>query len=339
MYSRVEKRLGTKAWNISLKMATDEIPVVDFSALSLENKDPFSKISKDIEELADQVYQAFSTIGFVYLKNHGIPQEVIDSVFKTFDRFFELNQDVKEKYTKDKGTSSNGWDALERESTNPERPGDLKESFDVGAVYDENFNWPDKDVPIFQRTITPMYESLMALSKRVLSLMAIGLKMEPNKFAYAFENMGTSSGGTQLRYNYYPMIADIRKVKPGQIRCGEHTDYGGITLLIQDDVGGLEVSNIKYDGRFVPATPMKGTVLVNIGDLMQRWTSDTLKSTVHRVLIPEVEIKRRVPRRSLVFFVDPDPSSLISCLDGSSKYPPITAGEWIKGKLSATYSY
>ena len=77
MYSRVEKRLGTKAWNISLKMATDEIPVVDFIPLSLENKDPFSKISKDIEELADQVYQAFSTIGFVYLKNHGIPQEVV----------------------------------------------------------------------------------------------------------------------------------------------------------------------------------------------------------------------------------------------------------------------
>ena len=69
--------MGTKAWNISFKMATDEIPVVDFSALSLENKDPFSEISKDIEELADQVYQAFSTIGFVYLKNHGIPQEVV----------------------------------------------------------------------------------------------------------------------------------------------------------------------------------------------------------------------------------------------------------------------
>ena len=72
--------MGTKAWNISFKMATDEIPVVDFSALSLENKDPFSEISKDIEELADQVYQAFSTIGFVYLKNHGIPQEVVSEL-------------------------------------------------------------------------------------------------------------------------------------------------------------------------------------------------------------------------------------------------------------------
>lgn len=66
-------------------------------------------------------------------------------------------------------------------------------------------------------------------------------KQKPNSFAFAYEKMGTSLGGGQLRYNYYPMIPDINKVKPGQIRCGEHTDYGGITLLIQDDAGGLEV--------------------------------------------------------------------------------------------------
>ena len=70
------------------------------------------------------------------------------------------------------------------------------------------------------------------------------MEQKPNAFEYAYQNMGTSLGGTQLRYNYYPMIEDISKVKPGQIRCGEHTDYGGITLLIQDDVGGLEVKSI-----------------------------------------------------------------------------------------------
>ena len=68
-------------------------------------------------------------------------------------------------------------------------------------------------------------------------------EQKPDAFAYAYRNKGTSLGGTQLRFNYYPVIKDISKVKPGQIRCGEHTDYGGITLLIQDDVGGLEVKN------------------------------------------------------------------------------------------------
>ncbi|XP_074614204.1 uncharacterized protein LOC141873966 isoform X1 [Acropora palmata] len=261
----------------------------------------------------------------------------IDSVFETYDAFFNLNEEVKENYSKKVGTSPDGWDACERESTNPERPGDLKESFDVGAINDENFRWPDAEVPNFQRNVRTVYQCLKDLSIKVLSCMAIGLQMEPNAFEYAYQNMGTSLGGTQLRYNYYPVIKDITKVKPGQIRCGEHTDYGGITLLIQDDVGGLEVTNVA--GKFISATPMRGTVLVNIADLMQRWTADKLKSVVHRVLIPEIEIKRCVPRRSLVFFVDPDSDALITCMDGSNKYPPIKTGDWIKKKLVATYMY
>ena len=72
-------------------------------------------------------------------------------------------------------------------------------------------------------------------------LIFLFLKQNPDAFAYAYEKRGTLLGGTQLRYNFYPMITDISKVKPGQIRYGEHTDYGGITLLIQDEVGGLEV--------------------------------------------------------------------------------------------------
>ena len=67
------------------------------------------------------------------------------------------------------------------------------------------------------------------------------LIQDPDTFDFAWQKMGTSEGGTQLRYNYYPMISDLSKIKPGQIRCGEHTDYGGITLLFQDDVGGLQV--------------------------------------------------------------------------------------------------
>ncbi|KAJ7394170.1 hypothetical protein OS493_003850 [Desmophyllum pertusum] len=314
------------------------IPVVDFSAMTLKkNKDSLSENDEAIKDLANQMHQAFSTIGFVYLKNHGIPQEVIDSGFEIYDTFFNLSPEIKQNYSKKEGSSPNGWDELERESTNPERPGDLKESFDVGAVDDENFNWPNAEVPNFQSNVTSIYKYLADLGLKVLSVMAIGLQLEPDSFAYAYEKRGTLLGGTQLRSNYYPMIADISKVKPGQIRCGEHTDYGGIALLIQDDAGGLEVSHI--NGHFVPARPMKGTVLVNIGDLMQRWTSDKLKSTVHRVLIPEDEIKRRAPRRSLAFFVDPDVSALITCMDGLNKYPPITSGDWMQYRLKDTYKF
>ncbi|XP_078359493.1 uncharacterized protein LOC144643969 [Oculina patagonica] len=314
------------------------IPVVDFSAMSLEHNNPLSKNADDVKKLADQVYQAFSTIGFVYLKNHGIPQEIIDSTFETFDKFFNLSLDVKQKYSKETGTTKTGWDELERESTNIQRPGDLKESFDVSILDDDDdFEWPNAEVPNFQDTVKTVFKYITDLGSRMLSVMAISLNMEPDTFEYAFEKSGSSVGGASLRYNYYPMIPDISKVKPGQIRCGEHTDYAGITLLIQDDVGGLEVANV--NGQFVPATPMKGTVLVNIADFMQRWTADRFKSTVHRVLIPEAEIKRRVPRRSLVLFYAPDDDTMVTCLDGSNKYPPIRARDWIYQQLHSTYKF
>ncbi|XP_022798489.1 UPF0676 protein C1494.01-like [Stylophora pistillata] len=317
------------------------IPVVDFSAMSLKNNDPPDKNSQAIKTLADQLYQAFSTIGFVYLKNHGIPQEELDAVFKTFDKFFSLSPEVKAKYAKKKITSQhvssqNGWDAIEVERTSLNRPGDLKESLDLESFDDGTFNWPSAEVPQFKSTVSSFYKSMSDLALRILTVMAIGLQLEPNTFTKFFNKVGTTEGAVQMRFNAYPKISDLSKVKPGQIRCGEHTDYGAISVLFQDDIGGLEVQNV--NGQFIPATPMKGTVVVNIADLMQRWTADKLKSTVHRVLIPEAEHKHSVPRRSLVLFVDPDHDTLIECVDGSNKYPPITSGEWKRRRLLETYT-
>ena len=93
------------------------------------------------------------------------------------------------------------------------------------------------------------------INRSSMSLCLFVFKQEPDTFEYAFENMGTSVGGGQLRYNFYPTIPDISQVKPGQIRCGEHTDYGRITLLIQDDVGGLEVPRTLF---FLPINTFLG---------------------------------------------------------------------------------
>ncbi|KAM7449086.1 hypothetical protein ABFA07_003080 [Porites harrisoni] len=315
------------------------IPVVDFGAMSLDVKDA-DRSNQAVKDLAKQVYQAFSTIGVVYITNHGIPQETIDTTFETYDKFFNLNIDVKKKYAKRTGTTlKNGWDKLESERAtgNMKRPADLKESFDFCGLEDENYTWPNEEVPNFQDTVKTFYEDTTNLASRMMSVIAISLDLDPDAFAFAWQKTGTSEGGTQLRYNYYPMISDLSKIKPGQIRCGEHTDYGGITLLFQDDVGGMEVIN-NVDGQFVSATPMRGAVLVFIADLMQRWTSDRYKSVVHRVLIPEEEIKRRVPRRSLALFHDPDDETMVTCLDGSSQYPPIIAKDWIYHKRHLSYN-
>ncbi|KAM7427313.1 hypothetical protein ABFA07_021537 [Porites harrisoni] len=315
------------------------IPVVDFSAMSLDVKDP-DLSSQAVKDLANQVYQAFSTTGVVYFTNYGIPQETIDTTFETYDKFFNLNIDVKKKYAKRTGTTlKNGWDELESErgTSNMKRPADLKESFDFCGLEDENYTWPNEEVLNFQGTVQTFYEDTTNLALRMMSVIAISLDLDPDTFDFAWQKMGTSEGGTQLRYNYYPMISDLSKIKPGQIRCGEHTDYGGITLLFQDDVGGLQVIN-NVDGQFVSATPMRGAVLVFIADLMQRWTSDRYKSVVHRVLIPEEEIKRRVPRRSLALFHDPDDDTMVTCLDGSNQYPPIIAKDWVYYKRHLSYN-
>ncbi|KAK2179126.1 hypothetical protein NP493_511g00014 [Ridgeia piscesae] len=162
-----------------------------------------------------------------------------------------------------------------------------------------------------------------------------------------FKNQHTNCRFSGTRCLNYPAITShavrllFKDIKPNQIRCGEHSDYGSITLLFQDDVGGLQVAylfNLRTrDGQFVPATPKTGTIYVNVGLLLQRWTSDKLIATVHRVVIPEAPSDREKVRMSIAYFVQPDPDCLVQCLDGSDKYEPITSLEFLKMKLKATY--
>ncbi|KAK2179124.1 hypothetical protein NP493_511g00007 [Ridgeia piscesae] len=156
-----------------------------------------------------------------------------------------------------------------------------------------------------------------------------------------FKNQHKKGDISGPRYLYYPAITSQTEIKPNQIRCGEHSDYGSITLLFQDDVGGLQVEyllNLRTrKGEFVPATPKAGTMYVNIAEALQRWTADKLISTVHRVVIPEAPSDREKVRMSVVYFAQPDRDCLIQCLDGSDKYEPITSLELLSMRLRATY--
>jgi isopenicillin N synthase-like dioxygenase len=148
-------------------------------------------------------------------------------------------------------------------------------------------------------------------------------------------NMMSIPGGTTFRLLMYPPLT--QDIKTGQVRLGEHSDYGSITLLFQDNIGGLQVKT--RGGQWIDAAPVADSILVNIGDLMQRWTSDRLISTPHRVLIPDDEIRRQTTRRSVAFFVHPDPDFVVECLDGTNKYPPTTDRQYLRQRLDATYAY
>jgi len=149
-----------------------------------------------------------------------------------------------------------------------------------------------------------------------------------------------------LRLLAYPPLRTSLLRDEGQYRAGAHSDYGSITLLFQDSVGGLEVQNPQTD-EFMPALPIDGTIIVNVGDLLARWSNDVLRSTLHRVVAPPAkkisDNEGITPlRQSIAFFCNPNFSTTISCLPNCGqlpKYAPVNAGDYIVGRLSATYKW
>lgn len=259
------------------------ISIIDLSAMCLGKTTEHSS-SSEISQLADEIYQAFCTVGFVYIKNHGIPQEKIDTIFKLCDEFFQLDYAVKQKYARPASGSGHGWVAFEREKVSLDRPADHKEAFNITEPQTHQRPWPDKEVPNFQSEIASFFDNCGDLSLKILHIMALGLQLEnPGVFTNTHKVMASTKNCTTLRLLHYPCIPQDKLIKPGQIRCGEHTDYGSITLLFQDNMPGLEVLPIGCT-EYVPAPPLPGTIVVNVADLMQRWTADQLKSTVDHVM-------------------------------------------------------
>ncbi|KAI0225731.1 2-oxoglutarate-dependent dioxygenase htyE [Lamellibrachia satsuma] len=309
------------------------IPVVDLDEFNI-TKNP-EDVSQQVQlKLAADICDAFTTVGFVCLRNHGILPETLDSLMKEARDFFALPQPTKKKYSR-RENKIGGWVCVEGQSSNPDQPGDLKEAFDISDERNMEEMWPDEEVPGLRSASDHFSQLCWTLAQRVLLLMGLGLGLDnPAYFNELHQKPGTNNSSL-IRCLFYPPIQNDADIKPNQIRCGEHSDCGSITLIFQDDAGGLELRT--RDGEFVPATPMAYTVLVNIGDLMQRWTSDKLTSTKHRVVIPEKQVNRERARMSVVYFMQPDDDCVIQSLDGTNKYDPITSLDYVNKRVGATY--
>lgn len=307
------------------------IPIVDFADYGLHVKDTSLVDPTRLRALTDEVKHIFSTVGFCYLKNHGVDEKLVDDFMRVSRNFFELPTDVKTASAMSSEHKS-GWVGLGDERLNPDRPADLKESFDYCPSWDIA-KWPNVDN--LESLNKQMYQTCKDLAYRFLEVLSFALDLPTDFMKNAHTLIGQEHNPTAIRSLYYPPIQDASTIKPGQVRLGEHTDYGTVTLLFQDDIGGLEVSSV--DNGFVPATPIPGTVLVNIGSLLQRWTSDFLVATEHRVLVPEEELRRRCCRQSAVFFVLPDDECVVKCLDGSDKYEPIKSIDYLNYRFDQAY--
>ncbi|XP_013412115.1 probable 2-oxoglutarate-dependent dioxygenase DIN11 isoform X2 [Lingula anatina] len=227
-----------------------------------------------------------------------------------------------------------GFAATETERLNPDRPQDFKETMNYlpGCPIKD---WPVTEVPQFVKDYQNFFDTCSHLGHRVLQSIAAGLGLQDIKSFQKFHQfLGQPGNLTALRTLHYPPVK-VNELKEGQLRLGEHSDYGSITLLFQDDVGGLEVEGI--NGEWIPATPIPGTIIVNVGDMLMRMTAGKLKSNRHKVVVPEEEVRRKVPRFSAAFFMMTDQEAVISPLDGSTSYAPLTMGEYINKKFAETY--
>ena len=244
-----------------------------------------------------------------------------------------------------------GFASMEAETLSLSRgeqaPPDLKENFSAGPntsppagisaeealfVFAEN-QWP-QDPADFQQAWEICYEAMSLLSMRLMKLFALALKLPQNYFA-DFLRQPISA----LRANHYPALH--KAPLPGQLRAGAHSDYGSLTLLFQQEgLSGLEILNRQKE--WVPVTPCKPDIIVNLGDLMERWTNGRWVSTLHRVVSPDSKKASSHSRMSLAFFQQPDWDARIECLptcvdaDGTAKYPLLTSGRHLMERFHST---
>ncbi|SRR5579883_83611 len=307
-----------------------EIPVIDFSQFT----DGDATARKIVVE---QIYQACHEIGFMYLENDGITEDIKSRVFAQSKYFFDLPSTLKQQLAWTDELSNQGYVGIERERLDPSKPGDLKEAFNVGKLggRGRQGGLGGGVFPISLAEdpwIIAFYEACTGVANGVLQAFALALQLSEDFFATRHDQQNHT-----LRLLHYPPLQQPPKM--GQVRAGEHSDYGSMTLLFQDEVGGLEVQTAS--GQWIAAPPIPGTVVVNTGDLMQRWTNHVFCSTKHRVVIPNDE-RVNQSRYSVAFFCHPNDDTEIVCLESCQGdrlpiYPPISAGDYLIRRLQATY--
>lgn len=217
---------------------------------------------------------------------------------------------------------------------------EMQESYDQGPARDDIYpnRWPDEaDLPGFRAFMEHFYDQCHETHMQLLGAIARSVGL-PATFLQNLCNENTS----ELRLNHYPPI-DQEALKKGAKRISEHTDFGTVTLLFQDSVGGLEVEDQAERGHYLPVTcDSRYEMIVNIGDCLQRWTNNKFRSTSHRVMLPP-DAEYANDRYSVAYFGKPNRSQSVGSLrefapaDGQVKYESITAWEYNQQKLVRTY--
>ncbi|MEM9034598.1 MAG: 2-oxoglutarate and iron-dependent oxygenase domain-containing protein [Actinomycetota bacterium] len=311
------------------------LPVIDISGLASSN-------AADRAAVGRALYEACSTKGFFACVGHGIPQGLMDASLEQTRAFFALPIETKLALHKEQSPANRGYEPVGDQTLEPGAAPDQKEGFYLGDDLREDdprvlagtFNaganvWPS-DLPSFRPVMVATMAALRTNVEGIMRGLALSLDLDEDHFdAFVRDPMMT------LRPLHYPPVGDGEDPGPG---AGAHTDFGGITMLLQDDVGGLEVDDPEL-GRWVEVPPTKGAYVVNLGDMISRWTNDRYRSTRHRV----VTNHSGRDRYSLPFFYTGNPDHVVSCIETclepgeEPRYPPIRVQDHMKAMYARTY--
>lgn len=305
----------------------DEVPSLDLTDFISGDAQKKAKFVADLGA-------AFTNIGFVAIKNHGLSDELRLKLYETVQRFFSFPEPEKKKYEFAELFGQRGYIGKGKETAKGFKVADLKEFYHVGQpepVGDMAKNVFPEELPEFEQYTVEVYKTFENAGKTLLKAIALYLKLPENYFDDKVEN-----GDSILRALHYFPIENPDLVPDGAVRAAAHGDINLITLLMGASAEGLEV--LRRDGKWIAITALPDQIVVNVGDMLDRLTNHKLKSTIHRVVNPPRE-KMGTSRFSIPFFMHPradmDLTSLESCV--SSEFPKMyvnmTAGEFLEERL------
>ena len=273
---------------------TSEIPVIDISGFAEGN-------AETRQSIAMAVAEACSTVGFLYMEGHGLSQTLVDDTFAQTERFFSQSEDERRRTMATdewfRGYVPTKTGGLGTFRTMLELAEDDPDVLRGKPMHAPN-RWPD-NLPGFRDVVEAYQDAMLALSVHIRHMFALGLGL-PEAFFEPYYRRPLIQ--QSLLYYPAPESADPKDLKIG---AGEHSDTGAFTILMQDQVGGLEVKH--REKGWVQATPIEGTFVVNIGDVMMNWTNGRYLSNLHRVVN-----RKPVGRMSLPHFANPDYDTIIA---------------------------
>jgi isopenicillin N synthase-like dioxygenase len=311
------------------------LPIIDLSGMDSSDAAQRAKVG-------DTLRAACLQHGFFYCTGHGVPESLMQAAMDQSRAFFDLSDAEKDALDKSQSPANRGYETLGGQTLQPGALPDRKEGYYIGEdltpthprVLAGEFNaganlWPS-DLPGFRPVMVAYFAALGVVGARIMRGLALSLSLPEDHFD-AFTNEPAAT----LRLLHYP---PSRPEVPDELGAGAHTDFGGLTILMTDEVGGLQVCDPTTQEWF-DAPPIPGAYVVNLGDMIARWTNDRYRSTLHRVIN-----RSGRERYSIPYFYSGNPNHEVTCIPSClepgerPKYPSVRVQDHLRAMYAKTYA-